>query len=274
MDKIYIKDLEVYAFHGVNAEEKTMGQKFLISLDLSLDLREAGKQDDLDKTVNYAELCYEVERVFIAQKHNLIEKCAEEVTEHILVRYPLIREVKVRIKKPWAPIGKPVDFAAVEITRGWHRAYLGIGSNMGDKEGNLNNALSRIADSTTRVTKVSGFYETKPVGYLDQDDFVNCAAEIETLLNPAELMNTLLKIEQELKRERVIRWGPRTIDLDILLYDDLITYSGEITIPHPRMHERLFVLEPLSEIAPYILHPILKKRMIELKDELLNLSNK
>lgn len=273
MDRIYIKDLEVYAFHGVNAEEKAMGQKFLISLELMLNLREAGKNDDLSKTVNYALLCNQTEKIFTSGRHNLLEKCAEELAQNILTENPAVEGVKVLIKKPWAPIGKILGYAAVEITRNWHKAYIGLGSNMGEKDKNLENALKEMENKFIKVIRVSGFYETKPVGYAEQDDFLNCAAEIRTLLTPAELIKELLDIEKKLKRVRTVKWGPRTIDLDILLYDQEIMFSEEITIPHPRMHERLFVLEPLAEIAPYAVHPAFNKTIEQLKNELLNLSN-
>jgi dihydroneopterin aldolase/2-amino-4-hydroxy-6-hydroxymethyldihydropteridine diphosphokinase len=265
MDKMYIKDLEIYAYHGVNIEEKNMGQRFIVSLELWINLREAGQTDDLTKTVNYAELCHNIEKEFTKEKYDLIEKCAEELAQYVLLNYSSVKKVKILIKKPWAPIGKPLDYAAVEIERFWHRAYIGLGSNIGDKEENLNSALQLMNSGTTTVEKVSSFYGTKPVGYEDQDNFVNCAAEIKTLLTPKELIKFLLHIEKELKRERIIRWGPRTIDLDVLLYDDIITSFEEIIIPHPRMHERLFVLKPLSDIAPYVLHPILNKRIMELE---------
>lgn len=265
MDKMYIKDLEIYAYHGVNIEEKNMGQRFIVSLELWLNLREAGQTDDLTKTVNYAELCHNIEKEFIKDKYDLIEKCAEELAQYVLLNYPLVEKVKILVKKPWAPIGKPLDYAAVEIERFWHRAYIGLGSNIGNKEDNLNSALKLMNSGTTTVEKVSNFYGTKPVGYEEQDNFVNCAAEIKTLLTPIELIKFLLHIEKDLKRERIIRWGPRTIDLDVLLYDDIITSFEEIIIPHPRMHERLFVLKPLSDIAPYVLHPILNKRIMELE---------
>lgn len=268
MDKIYIEDLEVYGYHGVNPEEKSMGQRFLISLELMLDLYEAGTLDELDKTVNYAELCYAVEEQFKKEKYHLIEKAAEELSSFILNTYSLVKKVKVLIKKPWAPIGKPIKYAAVEIVRGWHKAYIALGSNLGDRRSNLEEAIKAIAAcGHTKVTKASKTYETEPVGYLDQENFLNCAVEVETLLTPEELMKQLFQIEKNLKRERVIRWGPRTIDLDIILFDDIVTDSEDIIIPHPRMHERLFVLNPLSDIAPYAVHPILKKRIITLKEE-------
>jgi dihydroneopterin aldolase/2-amino-4-hydroxy-6-hydroxymethyldihydropteridine diphosphokinase len=265
MDKIYIKDLEVYGFHGVNQQEKDMGQRFLISLELFLSLAEAGESDDLNKTVSYAQVCVDVEEEFKKEKYDLIEKSAEKLAEFVLINYNLVDRVKIKIKKPWAPIGKPLDYAAVEIDRAWHTAYIAIGSNMGDKDKNLNSAIELINTSAfNKVTNISNFYETKPVGYVEQDEFLNGALEIKTLLSPRKLMQFLLEKEQDLKRERIIKWGPRSIDLDILLYDNLITSAEEIIIPHPRMHERLFVLKPLAEIAPYVMHPILNRRIIEL----------
>lgn len=269
MDKIYIKDLEVYGFHGVNQQEKDMGQRFLISLELFLSLAEAGESDDLNKTVSYAQVCVDIEEEFKKEKYDLIEKAAEKLAEFVLLNYKLVDRVKIKIKKPWAPIGKPLDYAAVEIDRAWHTAYIAIGSNMGDKNKNLNSAIELInASIINKVTKISNFYETKPVGYVEQDEFLNGALEIKTLLSPRKLMQFLLEKEQELKRERIIKWGPRSIDLDILLYDNLITSIEEIIIPHPRMHERLFALKPLADIAPYIMHPILNRRIIELANTL------
>lgn len=267
MDKIYIKDLEVYAFHGVNKEEKNMGQRFLISLELSLDLRTAGISDDLTKTVNYAELCINIEKEFIKKKFDLIEAAGQSLANYILLNYELVNKVKVLLKKPWAPIGKPIDYAAVEMERCWHKVYIALGTNMGDKEHNIKEALDKLNSDACKVVKVSNKYTTKPVGYTDQDDFFNCSAELKTTLTPEELIEFMLNIEKDLKRERTIKWGPRTIDLDILLYDDIITSSEKIIIPHPRMHERLFVLKPLSEIAPYVMHPILNKRILEIEKE-------
>lgn len=269
MDKMYIKDLEVYAHHGVFQEEKTLGQRFLISIELFLNLRQAGITDDITKTVHYGELCHRVEEEFKRENYDLIEKATEKVAEFILLNYDLVQRVRVKIKKPWAPIGRPLKYAAVEIDREWHTAYIGVGGNMGDKEKNVKMALEFISNSYgTKITKTSKFYDTKPVGYLEQEDFLNCAIEVKTLLNPLELVRFLLSIEKELKRVRVIRWGPRTVDLDVLLYDNVISSIEEIILPHPRMQERMFVLEPMSDIAPYAIHPILNKTIIQMKKEL------
>lgn len=269
MDKIYIEDLEIYAYHGVNIEEKNMGQRFLICAELELDLSAAGTSDDLTKTIHYGELCLEIEEEFKRNKYDLIEKAAEELARFILLKYEEISKIKLMVKKPWAPIGKPIKYAAVEVDRMWHTAYIGVGSNMGDKKENIMNAIDMINESKyTKVTKVADMYVTKPVGYEEQDDFLNTALQIKTILNPKELIKLLLDIEKTLKRERIIKWGPRTIDLDVLFYDDIITECEEIIVPHPRLHERMFVLKPLSDISPYLMHPVLKKRIFELENEI------
>lgn len=267
MDKICIKDLEVYANHGVFPEEKKLGQKFLISIELFIDLYDAGISDDLNKTINYGLLCEQVEIEFKSKCFNLLEAAAENLCSFILKSYNTVLRVKLMIKKPWAPIGKPLSYASVELDRTWHNAFIALGSNIGDKKANITNAIKLINSSDhTKIITQSASYETKPVGYTEQDDFINAVVQIKTTLNPKKLLHFLLEIEKELKRERIIRWGPRTIDLDIILYDDIVTNDEEVIIPHPRMHERMFVLEPLCEIAPFIIHPLLNRRMFELKE--------
>jgi len=268
LDRIRIKDLQIYGYHGVNVQEKEMGQMFLISTDVFFDMRKAGLNDNINETVNYAQLCLDIEKEFNKKKHDLIETAAERLAESILEKYDVVEKITIEIKKPWAPIGKSLNYASVRIERGWHTVYIAVGSNMGDKENNIISAIDIIRNSYgCSVTKVSKLYETKPVGFVDQDDFLNGAFEIKTMLTPVELMNRLLSIEKELKRERTIKWGPRTIDLDIVFYDSLITWDEKIILPHPRMHERLFVLKPLCDIAPYYVHPLLNKRLAELCKE-------
>ena len=271
MDKIYLKNVEIFANHGVFKEEKTLGQKFILDLELSLNLEEAGKTGDLTKSVHYGELCHGIEKVFIGESYDLIETAAEKVAEYTLLTYPIVNNVKVTLKKPWAPIGRHLDYAAVEIERGWHEAYLSIGSNIGDKNENLKVAIDKI-DSTQDiiVEKISSFIVTEPWGYENQEEFLNGALKIKTILSPKELMNKLLTIEEEMKRERIIKWGPRIIDLDIIFYDDLISEDEYVILPHPRMEEREFVLKPLCEIAPNKIHPVLNKRVFRLLEELKN----
>lgn len=269
MDKIYIKDLEIFAFHGAIPEEKVLGQKFVLSFELDVDLRKAGKTDDLTKTVHYGELAQKVEEEFTKTSYDLIEKAAEEICEFVLLSYPLVKKVKLLLVKPWAPTRKHLEHVAVELERKWSKVYIAAGANLGDKEETLKEAIAKIDErKDCVVTKVSNFYITDPVGYENQDKFVNCVFEINTLQTPSELMDTLLSIEAEFKRERIIRWGPRTLDLDIIFYDDVISYDEHILIPHPRAHERQFVMKPMCDINPYFVHPVYRKRVMDISSEL------
>lgn len=269
MDKIYLKNVEIFANHGVFKEEKTLGQKFILDLELTLSLEEAGRTGDLTRSVHYGELCHGIEKEFVKESYDLIETAAQKVAEFTLYNYPLVKEVKVTLKKPWAPIGRHLDYAAVQIERGWHEAYLSIGSNIGNKEENLHRAIELINSyKEIEVEKVSSFLVTEPWGYLDQEKFVNAALKLKTILSPQELMKVLLDIEQEMKRERLIKWGPRIIDLDIIFYDNLVLEDELVTVPHPRMEEREFVLKPLSEICGNKVHPLLKKRVFRLLEDI------
>jgi dihydroneopterin aldolase/2-amino-4-hydroxy-6-hydroxymethyldihydropteridine diphosphokinase len=260
--------LVIYARHGVLPEEKTLGQQFLVSLALYLDLKPAGTLDDLGLTVNYAAVCHDVESIFMRHTYDLIETCAEKTARHLLLNYPALKGVKVCVKKPWAPVGLPLAYAAVEIERFWHTAYIALGANIGDRTAYINAALKAMDSDATKVLKHSSFYETKPVSPVPQGDYINAAAALKTLLSPRELMAFLLKIENELGRERTVHWGPRTVDLDILLYDDVVSDDDVILLPHPRMQSRLFVLAPLSEIAPNAVHPLLRQRIADLAAQL------
>ena len=129
------------------------------------------------------------------------------------------------------------------------RAYLGIGTNMGDRLSNLSDAIDYIKQfKNTEIVKISKIYETRPWGYTEQNDFLNLCVSIDTNLKPEELLQKCLEVELNLKRERIIRWGPRTIDIDILIYDDIICNGEKLTLPHPRIQERAFVLIPLIDL--------------------------
>lgn len=142
--------------------------------------------------------------------------------------------------------------------------YIGIGSNLGDRESNCRTALERLRQRGMMIRKESSRYETEAWGVKDQPKFLNMAVEVETELAPEELLLTLKDIEKEMGRKQTFTWGPRMIDLDILLFDDLVMDREDLKIPHPFMHERGFVLWPLSEIAPDVKHPVLQKSIREL----------
>jgi 2-amino-4-hydroxy-6-hydroxymethyldihydropteridine diphosphokinase len=142
--------------------------------------------------------------------------------------------------------------------------YLSIGSNLGDRERNLRQALSLLAEPRLRILRVSSFYETEPRDEPDQPWFLNAVVEVETDFFPKQLLARLQKIERELGRKRIKPKGPRTIDIDILLYGESIIATDDLTVPHPRMAERRFVLEPLAELAPSLRHPVTRRTVTEM----------
>lgn len=267
-DKIKIEDLEVFANHGVFPEENVLGQKFLVSAVLYTDTRKAGLEDDLSASIHYGEVSAFITDYLKGHTFKLLERIAEGLAEEMLVKIEGLEKVKLEIKKPWAPVGLPLKTVSVEIERSWHTAYIAMGSNMGDSQRYLDDAVKALDEVRhTKVEKVSSFITTPPYGVTDQPDFLNGCLRLRTLLYPEELLKELNRIEKEAGRERIIHWGPRTLDLDIIFYDDLVLEKEELCIPHVEMHKREFVLKPLEEIAPYKRHPVYGKTVRELLED-------
>lgn len=264
-DEITITNLECFAFHGVYPEETRLGQKFLVSLTMYLDTQKAGRTDLLEHSIHYGEVSTFIVSYMKEHTFQLLEAAAEHLAEALLLQFPLLRGLRLEIGKPWAPVHLPLENVSVSITRFWHTAYLALGSNMGDRDAYLDLGI-RLLDETKgcRVTRVSSRLNTAPYGGVPQDDFLNACLCLETLLSPEELLARLHEIEQAADRKRIVRWGPRTLDLDILLYDDLVYGSEDLLIPHIEMHIRDFVLKPLAEIAPYVRHPITQKTVAQM----------
>lgn len=257
MDQIRIDNLCVFAHHGVFETETKEGQNFYVNAILYSDLQSAGKTDDLDASTDYGKVCEYISVFLKENTYQLLEAAAHHLAEGLLITFPKIKSLSLEIRKPQAPIPLPFESVSVKIDRGWHDVYLSFGSNMGEKEKHIKEGLKQIKEHTgCRLLKISKFYETEPYGDVVQENFLNGVCHIQTLLTPEELLTFLHDIEKQEKRERIIHWGPRTLDLDILFYDSLIYESDDLVIPHIDLENRLFVLEPLEEIAPNFRHPI------------------
>ena len=160
---------------------------------------------------------------------------------------------------------KPSGAAAGVVLK---TVYLGLGSNLGDRPGTLGAAIRKLDSPELRFVRASGLYETEPIGLKEQPWFLNQVAEFETTLFPRQLLKRTKKIENELGRKRGVRNGPRTIDIDILLYGSAIVRASDLEIPHPRFRERRFVLEPLMELSPDLRDPESRKKIRQLMDGL------
>ena len=265
MDEIIISGLKIFAWHGVYEEEQEKGQNFVINAKLFLDTSASGDSDSLDDTVDYGKVCLFINDFMRVSRYNTLEALVNNLARKIMIKFPLSQSIELEIQKPEAPIPLPFETVSVKITRSWHKAYIATGSNMGDSEEFIKNALENLdADENCRVLRTSKMYHSRAYGGVEQDNFCNSVFCMETLYSPLELLTRLQQEEREAGRERLIKWGPRTLDLDILYYDDIIMEREHLRIPHRDMSNRDFVLLPLSEIAPYKRHPILGLTTLEM----------
>ena len=196
----------------------------------------------------------------------MIETLAYKLIDRIFLTHPLVQKVSLEVKKPWAPVPLPLETCSVKLVRQKRKAFIALGSNQGNPTANLDAALEKMAEQNIRMLQASSRIETEPWGGVEQDPFLNQVVEVETWLNPEELMQTLLAIEADLGRVREIKWGPRVIDLDILYIGQEEIYSPDLIVPHPYVAERAFVLQSLVEIAPHFVDPVQKKSIRQLWD--------
>lgn len=263
-DQIRLDCIRVSGTIGVLQEEQQRAQPFEVDLVLDVDIAAAGHSDDLTQSVDYGAPIAIAHRIVSTERHQLLERVATRIAEDVLA-LDGVEAVQVTVRKLKVPVPEDVASSAVSIRRErvdsrrpprrWSVAYLALGSNLGDRRQHLRQAIERLPfdrhDGGLRVTGCSGVYETDPVGGPDdQGAYLNLALEVETTLDPFQLLDRCLATELAGGRDRSVRWGPRTIDVDLLLYGDVRIESPELTLPHPRMWERRFVLEPLSDIAP------------------------
>lgn len=262
LTQIDVCDLVVFGRHGVLPEENKLGQKFLISLSVQADLSSAMDNDDYTQAVCYAELCTLVEDIAAdapsKTPFKLIETLAARIADAVLTRCPRVEEARVTVAKPSAPLPQALATVKVTVTRKrLYRFGIGLGANLGAREAVLEAALDRLACvEGVEIQQVSSFYDSAPWGVEDQPPFVNMAALGVTRLTPHALLNACKETERALGRVPGRRWGERAVDVDILFYgtaeenNEKTLKSRALTLPHPQLFARAFVLEPLVELDP------------------------
>ena len=254
-DHILINDLRFESVIGVLDHERLAPQPLRVDVDIEVDLHDAGASDDLEQTVHYGEVAVALANLARDTQYLLLERLAQHMAE-VVLSFPLVRAVELTLTKLRPPIPEQIDSTAVRIRRvraemasaKRHRAVVALGSNLGNREAHLRFAVERLGESVVAQSQV---FETDPVGGPDgQGAYLNMAVVLETELDPYALLRWLHRIEADAGRERVVHWGPRTLDLDLLFFDDVVITGGNLAVPHPRYAERRFVLAPLSEVAP------------------------
>lgn len=269
MDYIGIKNLEVFSRYNAFEDENRIAKKYIIDAKLYFDTKEAGTYDDINKTVSYRKICEFMDAFMRGHAFKLMETAVERLTTDILIEFPMIESIWLELRKPWPPLGLPIEEVSICVERGWHRVFISMGSNMADRERFIKEAMYYMNNNDAiRVISESSIIETEPYGMTDQAKFLNSAVEITTLMSPTELLTYFKNLERMAGRVKTEHWGPRPLDIDILFYDNIVMDTKDLIIPHPDMHNRDFVLNPMFEIAPYMRHPGFNKTIKELRDDL------
>ncbi|MGH7747806.1 MAG: 2-amino-4-hydroxy-6-hydroxymethyldihydropteridine diphosphokinase, partial [Candidatus Dormibacteria bacterium] len=252
-DRIELHGLRCLGTHGVSAEERSSPQPFEVDLDVACDLTQAGESDELDDTIDYAALCTAVSSVVEGAPTKLLEHLAQRISDEVMrVGGERVLGVRLSVRKLRPPVPVDLAWSAVTISRSrqqtasaarkddepstprYRRAFIGLGSNLGDRREALAGAISALPD----VVAASPIYETDPVGGPPgSGPFLNCVVELFTALSPRDLMEAGQAAEKRAGRTRGQRWGPRTLDVDVLLVGDLVVEEPDLVVPHPRMWE-------------------------------------
>lgn len=256
LDLILIDGLVVTTTVGALPHEREIPQPIRVDLALHVDLSDAGSTDELDHTVHYGLVTDRVANAVREAKDTLLERLAERAAD-VALSFARVDAVDVTITKLRPPLAEAVETTAVRIHRDGrstgvagpveHRAFVALGSNLGDRLGYLRSAV----DGLGHVTAMSRVYETAPIGGPDQQGpYLNMVVEVATPLDPFAFLRRCQRLESAALRQRVEHWGPRTLDVDIIFFDEIEIRSPELVVPHPRFAERRFVLAPLADIAP------------------------
>jgi dihydroneopterin aldolase/2-amino-4-hydroxy-6-hydroxymethyldihydropteridine diphosphokinase len=256
-DRISLTGVTAYGHHGVLEHERRQGQEFTVDVVMEVDLGRAADSDDLACTVDYAEVGAEIVAVITGPACDLIETLAGRIAGVVLGR-SLVEAVEVTVHKPQAPVGVPFGDVTVKVRRERDvPVVIALGANLGDPAAALRSAGDRLRRVRgLRALRLSPLYRTEPVGGPEQPPYANAVALARTRLAPATLLTQLTRIEEDFGRTRGVRWGPRTLDLDLVQYgrpgqaDEVRSAAPELTLPHPGAHERGFVLVPWLTLDP------------------------
>ncbi len=267
MDCIEIKGLQFWAYHGLFESEQRQGQHFILDMQMYLDT--ACVREDLRLSVDYGALSQTAVDFCQEQRYDLLETLVNDLARYLLLQYPLIHRLTLTLHKPHAPINLPFADVSLGITRAWETCFLGLGSNLGDKHRHLQSVTDALSqDSGIQIVAESQRHETAPYGVTDQPAFLNSVLQIRTLYTPQELLERCQDLETASGRLRLRRWGERTLDVDILLYGNRVMDTETLTVPHPELYKRRFVLLPLCELAPNLVHPQFHQSLSQLLDRL------
>ncbi|PWH06935.1 dihydroneopterin aldolase [Brachybacterium endophyticum] len=257
-DRIELIGLRARGHHGVLETERREGQDFLVDLTMEVDTAPAARTDALGRTVNYAQVADAAVAEIEGGPHQLIETLASRIAERVLTEQILVRRIEVMLHKPSAPIPHPFGDVRVRIGRraGPVPAVLALGSNLGDREEHLTRALELLrAAEGIEVAWTGPVVETDPVGGVDQGAFLNTTIGVLSDRGPWQLLELAHALERDARRVRAVRWGPRTLDVDVITYGDLVQDDEELTLPHPRARKRAFVLAPWQAARPEAMLP-------------------
>jgi dihydroneopterin aldolase/2-amino-4-hydroxy-6-hydroxymethyldihydropteridine diphosphokinase len=248
LDRIALTGLRVTGHHGVLPQELRDGQEFIIDAAVGVETAVAAAADDLSLTVDYGQLADELAAIVSGEPVALIETLADRLAAACLA-HPAVQEAEITVHKPHAPVSQPLHDVAVTISRS--RLVLALGSNLGDRLANLQGGLDVLGDSPgLRWLAVSPVYETVPVGGPAQGDYLNAVVIAMSALPARAVLERAHEAEAALGRTRAERWGPRTLDVDLIVSGGQISGDQELALPHPRAHERAFVLAPWLDVAP------------------------
>ena len=235
MDEIRIYGLECYAYHGVYEEEKKKGQRFVINATLYQNMDKASGTDEITDSTHYGQVCEFMNRFMQENPKNLLEAVAGSMADAVLSSFPLLQGIDLEIEKPEAPIPLPFQTVSVKLHRSWHKVYLSVGSNMGDKEKWIGDGIAALSKHPRiKEVETSRLLWTKPYGGVRQEDFLNGVIALQTTLSPEELLDFLHQVEN----------------------DKLVMETEDLILPHIDMENRFFVLKPLSEMCPNFRHPV------------------